>query len=1600
MKKMKKVLSLVLVLIMVLSLFPVAAFAEFNGMLGSIWEPGEDIEPLPLPTTLPEVEEPEEEEAVLFDSVEQTFYVEDENGVAVDVEAPAGALPMGADLVVSSVAPETIQADVDALLGAETNVLLAMDISFVDENGNEVHPAADVKVMLSGGALADKENLQVVHFPDETLAPELVTQLDASDVAFEYGTDVAFRSKDFSVYAVVDGSTDDNARLAVNFLDGTTNIATVYVKNADLVDSDGITAEQKLEQIVYDPSVGSLGASKVFYGWTTDPNYTKDTTFMTVEQLRTYIKTTYSATPITEGAELNLYAGILTVYNVVFYDAYSVVIASESILFNGNDGAQQTYTINLDYTPEDTEHVNFQGWNVVAHSDKIVSAKDSEGQDVSTPYPNGTVLTITGSVTLGVNEAHGNWLSFRENGAGASYTPPQFLQEDETGYKPEDPVRNGYTFDNWYKLIDWEEQPDPNDPSKTIKVPVLEATPYGFDTTITKRVTLYAKWTPNPTARYTVIIWKERMSDTYAANVTAQNAERNYDFATSFSFENGVTGETISNVQRSTSSSVVDGDTAGTRYYNAVVNGTLLDKNYDVPGGAENIFLGYHCARIDENVKIAPEGTSVLNVYYDRNTVQYTFYYPYDYTYTPATYGRYGLVDGEYVQLYYRGMFGGYNEVVDNDSHTTVYYSSGWYDYTRYTGTRYNRSSSQSWQTYRNEIGLYGETLNWPTDTSIWWHESSSTDYWGNPNSTRMTYKSAFLPLDDDMTVEYWGFAQSATGGVYFYTQNVTGNGYTQRYNVSTDGGSFSINDKFTGFVASQYRVDNGQWQNVGELDVETGIYGSAVSYNSRLDIRYDRIKGNITFLDGGYYNGNNVLLKQYNKQGNPFKTSEDYFYEASVADYNKGGSEYYEPTAPYSGFAFAGWYADDACTHIYNFTTMPAGGVTVYAKWVYIQYRVFMHPNVPVTDSSLEWGDGDNQSLSFRIDYGGEISPVLGEREGFELAGWYMDDGTFKNQYVFDATVLNDQFGYYGDYTAKTEGTELDKYGQVKEFNADETPLNKDKANNRTWITQKVDLYAKWRETLPGARGINVVYDAVDGKGTIPYNNDEVTYKDPMTYLDNTTAAGAPASVASSSEEQFMYWVLQKYTSSGFVDATDANGQIIKVYPGGDYTVLKANAQRTNGWELEDGTIQQTDSSGNQLYTYTVKLRAEYGPASAPNPTHITWYGNGGTLVDPVDPVENQYGAIGTVGQTTTSYVDLQINEAVPVAPFATFARSGYKFIGWARDTEPADAYSSTTAEDGTVTHTVDETKYTEKTDVTLWLKLNDDGVTFSELDASGNVIAGHDKITEVAADEFGDYHALYAVWQAQYYVYYTGSGKLYSYDVGTKLDLKLTNGKTEGGFLYGGYSTTYWGGYKPTADDMKSASALLEGGYQMTGTNVKYNPDKKFVSGVKRWWRSMDDVDAATVAPAANAVIYVKEVPTKYLTSRIQYVYDFEQGNKLNDIFFLTVLDDGLYASAWFEVDLQATIAGSFTFVTENTDLQVTSQPTDFEGVAIGQIGFAKADDTMNWNDEFIPANTQFTVTPYWITLDGVKVYGISRTFTTGAAGTSDTLAEVTNP
>lgn len=472
---------------------------------------------------------------------------------------------------------------------------------------------------------------------------------------------------------------------------------------------------------------------------------------------------------------------------------------------------------------------------------------------------------------------------------------------------------------------------------------------------------------------------------------------------------------------------------------------------------------------------------------------------------------------------------------------------------------------------------------------------------------------------------------------------------------------------------------DNCHWNDLNSL------YGGV---DNHLYFYYTRDKYPINYMDGIYINGNGVELEVANR--GQLAVSGDIGYGSDISSYNKGGDHYYSPS--YQGYTFAGWYIDEKCTQPYTFHTMPLDGVTVYAKWVQTQYRVFMHPNVESSDTSLQWG---NQSMCFRVNYDGKISRVNGTRDEYELIGWYSDEALTK-PYNFDAFVLNDD-NVTAPYAQdpQTESTERDKYGNPTEY------TNADANGNHFWITKKLDLYAKWRAKLNGAKGIDVVYDA-NGGTNAP--------EDPLQYLDNSEAvAGMSSAPADSENEQFLYWVVQAWdeTTRSYQDTA------VKVYPGNSFTVYKANARKTDN----------PDTTGaDDKYLYTVQVRAEYGPKDTPKPTHITWYDN--FTENPVSPANYITDA------------DQPINQAVNIEPATRFTRPGYKFLGWARvpttdsNGNPLDGYTleprDLTADD-------------------LYLTYDGDTGTFTAVGSDNQTHT----VTQVAADGDYPYHDMYAVWE-----------------------------------------------------------------------------------------------------------------------------------------------------------------------------------------------------------------------------------------------------------
>jgi len=192
-----------------------------------------------------------------------------------------------------------------------------------------------------------------------------------------------------------------------------------------------------------------------------------------------------------------------------------------------------------------------------------------------------------------------------ENAKGATYNAPGFYLDGENTVQPSNATaanmhRNGYTFDGWYKLKDGQEltDADKDEDGNYIIGDKFEAFTFGspLEPVVTN---IYAKWTPNTQAPYTIVFWTENIDSIHSAQ-----ADKNYDLTASYT-GTGTVGQNIP--------------------YTFVNNG---DEDYVRAGGNDYHYTGFSLIpdSVNQQVTITPEGDAVLNLYYNRIQYDLRFY--------------------------------------------------------------------------------------------------------------------------------------------------------------------------------------------------------------------------------------------------------------------------------------------------------------------------------------------------------------------------------------------------------------------------------------------------------------------------------------------------------------------------------------------------------------------------------------------------------------------------------------------------------------------------------------------------------------------------------------------------------------------------------------------------------------------------------------------------------------------------------------------------------------------------------------------------------------------------------------------------------------
>ena len=1156
----------------------------------------------------------------------------------------------------------------------------AYDID-ITKDGREWQPEPEQPAMVTmeNPDFADGQLLDIYHEGASGL--EFV-----ATVASENGK-ITFPAHSFSVYIVAQAPEYNRLKVVLHRADHTE--VTIYVKKFDLEQGS-----EFFNRVVYNPGLGTPRTGELCMGWTKNASYTNAniSDSLNFTGVRNIISAKLEEN-LADGTEIHFYAMLFKSYIVTYRDDHNAIINTDELLYRADAATAPTwsYRINTSFTPGvNTQH--FDGWKVKEGGNNVYRHNQNPDPE-NHNYPLDTAVVITGDVDFSVNVSNGHWLIFHENGKGATYKAADFIRAGENTVEPTLTMqRKGYTFAGWYTDAPTEEYGEPGGER------------FVFGSTLDNLTHLYAKWTKNSTAPYTVIFW-------------TQNLNRDgYDVKESYVNNSGTVDTNIPyNSVDNGDEDYATGDFGGGDF--PEWNGPSLSDTY--PTRLPGHYRGF-CLREDsknQQVVVTPEGDAVLNLYYDRIEYKFKFYLyrngtkrnRYDYANNSAP-GRdlNGLVSWHSNQTEHPDVtpasgFTIQSETVDGK--TYYYFVMQAY---------YGEDISSKWPTYDKITGANDrEPVSYVLMLGTKQKPNPISDGTGTVKGVITVMDEILLGATNNANGNYV-MVRFPGGTVYnwryhIWFETIAGedySGYTTRtYNnrtyyedavvVSRSSGNESSGQNapaYTGFDFVEKRDED--WNSTSQWTTD-----NRTLYH--INFVYNRQQFKISYFDGNYVNGNNNTIQNKSNQN---------LYESPAIGQGKAiADEYknYKPNAQERGYVFEGWYIDEGCTAPYIWSKMTVGGIKVYAKWRQIQYRVFLHPNADAV-SDLNWGSED-QTMNFRIDYGKTVSAPTGHSDGdnYQFIGWFTNEAC-TNPFN-EATVLNDD--NTTSYDKNRDFTDpMDKWGHLGEEPWNSDSIDSDgNLRNRFWITKKYELYGKWRAILGGADGINIVYDA-NGGNSAP--------GDSRLYQDNVDAIAAHACSHSADNMEFSHWVMQQWNAerSEYIDIPNS-----RILPGEKFTVLKDNSKKViTEWYQEgnpENNIPATDPISTKapdnihtVYhaTYTVQLRAEYvEDIQKPTYTFIQWFKNDGT---------NE-----RIDGTSASNPTLAINDAV-LPPVPT--RTGYNFKGWYRQRVASGDAPATVAE------------------CTPNLLYYNNGRYYKE--------AGYtNQVTHVAADLFEPTDYMYAIWE-----------------------------------------------------------------------------------------------------------------------------------------------------------------------------------------------------------------------------------------------------------
>ena len=415
----------------------------------------------------------------------------------------------------------------------------------------------------------------------------------------------------------------------------------------------------------------------------------------------------------------------------------------------------------------------------------------------------------------------GYWVSF--NSDGGSIVDSQFVLHGDNLVldKSTTPTKPGYSFDGWYNGL----------------------TKVENGATVTSPMTLTAHWKAAEVS-YTINYWQQKVTD----DKNATDAQKTYEYVEAVT-KKATTGTLIS---------------------------AKDSKTYKG--------FKYNANNSSKNVEISGDGTTIINVYYDRVLCTVNFY---------------------------------------------AYESTGWF-------------GGGSWNIIKTVTGLYGANLPkgaWDTSTYNW---RSSTSSWNSNGCVLLTsfdFLSAGYEKNEGnitsngvvTTCNFYGELSDAQTTINYYNEQADGS-YKLVQTIKTGGGTLTVHEKYAGYDLYKYTTEKEPgtsalyWKNQNDVYDGAQITKYPISIASKLKT-----------YSLSYYNYNSVT-----------KTEKNIKYTASLKSYANytparpsGLPEYYVFGGWYKDKACTTKFD-------FNTEKMPNANVQIYAKWTAKKINLTYNLNNP----------------------------------------------------------------------------------------------------------------------------------------------------------------------------------------------------------------------------------------------------------------------------------------------------------------------------------------------------------------------------------------------------------------------------------------------------------------------------------------------------------------------------------------------------------------------------------------------------------------------------------------------------------------------------